>query len=91
MRFVMIALFVRLGWAYEAMAQDAAQPYPKDGPIHQYIMADRISGIDESSLERKRIMRANYNIEWRSAIFSTWTQSAGWFLRGLMFPRGTDR
>jgi hypothetical protein len=41
MRFVMIALFVVLGWAYEAMAQDAATAYPKMAPIDQYLMADQ--------------------------------------------------
>lgn len=41
MRFVMIALFVVLGWAYEAMAQDAATAYPEMAPINQYLMADQ--------------------------------------------------
>ena len=41
MHFVMIALFVVLGWAYEAMAQDAATAYPKMAPIDQYLMADQ--------------------------------------------------
>ena len=45
MRFVMIALFVVLGWAYEAMAQDAATAYPKMAPIDQYLMADRSAEI----------------------------------------------
>jgi len=45
MRFMMIALFVVLGWAYEAMAQDAATAYPKMAPIDQYLMADQNAEI----------------------------------------------
>ncbi len=41
MRLVVIALFVVLGWAHEAMAQDAATAYPKMAPIEQYLMTDR--------------------------------------------------
>jgi hypothetical protein len=41
MRFVMIALFVVLGWASELMAQDAATAYPKMAEIDQYLMADQ--------------------------------------------------
>ena len=45
MRFVMIALFVVLGWTYVAMAQDATTPYPKMAPVDQYLMADRSAEI----------------------------------------------
>jgi hypothetical protein len=45
MRFMMIALFVVLGWAYEAMAQDAATAYTKMAPIDQYLMADQNAEI----------------------------------------------
>lgn len=45
MRFVMIALFVLLGWAHEALAQDAATTYPKMAPIDQYLMVDREAEI----------------------------------------------
>ena len=43
MRFMMIAVFVVLGWAHEAMAQDAAMAhpataYPNMAPIEQYLM-----------------------------------------------------
>ena len=41
MRFVMIALLIVPGWAYEAMAQDAATTYKKMAPVDQYLMADR--------------------------------------------------
>ena len=41
MRFVMIALFVVLGWLCEAMAEDAATTYTKMAPVEQYLMADR--------------------------------------------------
>ncbi|MGH9500614.1 MAG: hypothetical protein ACRD3L_15845 [Terriglobales bacterium] len=41
MRFVMITLLVGLGWAYGAMAQDAATAYTKMAPVDQYLMADR--------------------------------------------------
>jgi len=39
------ALLVVLGTAYQAMAQDAAIPYPKMAPIEQYLMADRDAEI----------------------------------------------
>ena len=45
MRLVMIALFVVLGWACRAMAQDAATAYPKMAPIEQYLMADKDAEI----------------------------------------------
>jgi hypothetical protein len=45
MRFVMIALFVVLGWASELMAQDAATAYPKMAVIDQYLMADKDAEI----------------------------------------------
>ncbi|MGH7572707.1 MAG: hypothetical protein ACREMK_12840 [Gemmatimonadota bacterium] len=45
MRFVMIALFVLLGWAHEALAQDAATAYPRMAPIDQYLMVDREAEI----------------------------------------------
>ena len=45
MRFVMIAVFVGVGWAYEAMAQDAATAYTKMAPVDQYLMADRDTEI----------------------------------------------
>jgi hypothetical protein len=45
MRFVMIALFVVLGWMYVAMAQDAATTYTKMAPVDQYLMADRDAEI----------------------------------------------
>lgn len=41
MRFVMIAMFVVLGWAHEAMAQNAAAPYSKMAPIEQYLMPNQ--------------------------------------------------
>jgi hypothetical protein len=41
----MITLFVMLGWAYEAVAQDAATAYPKMAPIGQYLMADQSTEI----------------------------------------------
>jgi len=41
MRLVMMALFVVLGWAYEAMAQDATTHYPKMAPVEQYLMTDQ--------------------------------------------------
>ena len=46
MRFVIIALFVVLGWVNQVMAnqvraQDAATPYTKMAPVDQYLMADR--------------------------------------------------
>jgi len=34
-----------LGMAYQAMAQDAATPYPNMAPIDQYLMADRDAEI----------------------------------------------
>ena len=45
MRFMMIVLFVVLGWAYEAVAQEAATAYPKMAPIEQYLMADQNAEI----------------------------------------------
>jgi hypothetical protein len=45
MRFMMIALFVVLGWAYEAETQDAATAYPRMAPIDQYLMADQSAEI----------------------------------------------
>ncbi len=45
MRFVMITLFVVVGWAYEGMAQDAATAYPKMAPIEQYLMGDQDAEI----------------------------------------------
>jgi hypothetical protein len=45
MRFVMIALFVVLGWMYVAMAQDAATTYTKMAPVDQYLMADQDAEI----------------------------------------------
>jgi hypothetical protein len=44
MRFMMIALFVVLGW-YEEMAQHAATAYTKMAPIDQYLMADQNAEI----------------------------------------------
>lgn len=40
MRFVMIALFVVLSMAQQAMAQNAATTYTKMAPVDQYLMAD---------------------------------------------------
>ncbi|RDS84186.1 hypothetical protein [Dyella psychrodurans] len=40
-----VALLVGLGTALQAMAQDAAQPYPKMAPTDQYLMADRDAEI----------------------------------------------
>jgi hypothetical protein len=48
MRIVMIALFVVLGWAYQAVAQDAATAYPKMAPIDQYLMADQSAEIAQA-------------------------------------------
>lgn len=45
MRFVLIVLFVLLGRAHEALAQDAATAYPKMAPIDQYLMVDREAEI----------------------------------------------
>jgi hypothetical protein len=45
MRFVMIAICVVLGWAYEAIAQDAPTAYPKMAPIEQYLMTDPAAEI----------------------------------------------
>jgi len=45
MRFMMIALFVVLGWAHEAEAQEAATEYPKMAPIDQSLMADQSAEI----------------------------------------------
>jgi hypothetical protein len=45
MRFVTITLLVVLGWAYEALSQDAATAYPKMGPIDRYLMADQSAEI----------------------------------------------
>ncbi len=39
------ALFLVLGTAYEAMAQNGTTPYPKMAPIDQYLMADRAAEI----------------------------------------------
>lgn len=41
MRFVTIAMFVVLGWAYQVMAQDAATAYPKMAAVEQYLMTDQ--------------------------------------------------
>lgn len=38
-------LLVGLGATHQAMAQDAATPYPKMAPIDQYLMADRAAEI----------------------------------------------
>lgn len=45
MRLVMIALLGVLGWAEEAMAQDATTRYPTMAPVDQYLMADREAEI----------------------------------------------
>lgn len=45
MRFVMIALLVVLGWAFEARSQDAATTYTKMAPLDQYLMPDRDAEI----------------------------------------------
>jgi len=42
---VSFALFVALGMAYRAMAQDVAMSYPKIAPIEQYLMTDRDAEI----------------------------------------------
>ena len=42
---MMIVLFVVLGWAYAAVAQDAATAYPKMAPIDQYLMTDQNAEI----------------------------------------------
>ena len=39
------ALLVVLGTVYQAMAQDAATPYPKMAPIDQYLMTDQSAEI----------------------------------------------
>lgn len=39
------ALLVVLGTAHQAMAQDAATPYPKTAPIDQYLMPDQAAEI----------------------------------------------
>jgi hypothetical protein len=41
MRFMMVALFVVLGWSHQVVAQDATTSYPKMAPIEQYLMADQ--------------------------------------------------
>ncbi len=46
MRLVVIALFVVLGWAYAATAQDAATAYAEMAPIEQYLMTDQRAEID---------------------------------------------
>ncbi|GLQ89106.1 hypothetical protein [Dyella flagellata] len=38
-------LLIGLGAAHQAMAQDAATPYPKMAPIDQYLMADKAAEI----------------------------------------------
>ena len=45
MRFMMMAIFVVLGWAYQAVAQDASTTYPKMAPIGQYLIADQDAEI----------------------------------------------
>ena len=42
---ISFALFVVLGMAYQAMAQDVAMSYPKMAPIEQYLMTDRDAEI----------------------------------------------
>ena len=42
---VSFALFVALGMAYRAIAQDVAMSYPKIAPIEQYLMTDRDAEI----------------------------------------------
>jgi len=44
MRLMMI-MFVALGWAYDAMAQDAVTANSKMAPIEQYLMADQDAEI----------------------------------------------
>ena len=39
------ALFVALGTAYQATAQDARTPYPKMAPVEQYLMTDKAAEI----------------------------------------------
>ena len=39
------ALLVVLGAPYQALAQNAATPYPKMAPIDQYLMADQAAEI----------------------------------------------
>ncbi len=41
MRLITLALLVMFGWAYEALAQVTATPYPKMAPIDQYLMSDQ--------------------------------------------------
>ena len=42
---ISFALFVALGMAYRAIAQDVAMSYPKIAPIEQYLMTDRDAEI----------------------------------------------
>ena len=42
---ISFALFVALGMAYRAIAQDVAMSYPKIAPIEQYMMTDRDAEI----------------------------------------------
>ena len=42
---ISFALFVVLGMAYQAMAQDVAMSYPKMAPIEQYLVTDRDAEI----------------------------------------------
>jgi len=42
---LMMIMFVVVGWAYDAMAQDAATANPKMAPIEQYLMTDQSAEI----------------------------------------------